>query len=91
MKKQRRFQQLVEIRTRNDLTQANLAEYLSISTAAYCYKENGKSEFTRIELLKLRELFRLNIVDAWNILVADGSYDFADNNESDKLLSGPKR
>ena len=52
---------LVEQRKLNHLTQRQVAEYLGISQPSYIRYENGKSEPTIPNLIKLADLFDVSI------------------------------
>lgn len=52
---------LKELRDKCNLTQADVALKLGISTRAYSNKENGISDFTLMEAKKLASLFNTNI------------------------------
>jgi transcriptional regulator with XRE-family HTH domain len=45
------------LRVRAELTQANVAEKLAISQAAYCRLEKGEIEFTISKLFELSDLY----------------------------------
>lgn len=48
---------LIRLRKELDMTQADVATYLRISTQAYYRKENGLDPFIDIEMFRLKELF----------------------------------
>ena len=45
------------------MTQAEIADYLGISTKTYRSKELGNSEFTMDEMFKIAKLFNMRIDD----------------------------
>ena len=52
---------LIELRKLNKLTQRDVARHLGISQPAYTRYENGKSEPTIENLIKLADLFDVSI------------------------------
>ncbi len=52
---------LIEQRKLNNLTQRQVAEFLGISQPSYIRYENGKSEPTLANLIKLADLFDVSI------------------------------
>lgn len=49
------------------LRQKDVAIQLNISEKTYCFKENGKTDFTRDEIDKIAKILKLNINDINNI------------------------
>lgn len=58
---------LKSIRIRNGLRQEDVAKKLNISITAYSQKETGKHDFSKKELLKLKEMFNLNAVEFFDV------------------------
>ena len=52
---------LIELRKLNKLTQRDVAQYLNILQPAYMCYENGKSEPTIDNLIKLADLFDVTL------------------------------
>lgn len=48
------------------MTQAEIADYLGISTKTYRSKELGNSEFTMDEMFKIAKLFNMRIDDIFS-------------------------
>jgi len=47
------------LRAKRELLQKDVAKILGITTTCYVNKENGKSQFTMKEILKLSEFFNV--------------------------------
>lgn len=52
---------LIELRKLNKLTQRDVAKYLGVSQPSYIRYENGKSQPTIENLIKLADLFDVSI------------------------------
>ena len=50
-------------KNKKKMTQAEIADYLGISTKTYRNKELGNSEFTMDEMFKIAKLFNMRIDD----------------------------
>lgn len=50
-------------KNKKKMTQAEIADYLGISTKTYRSKELGNSEFTMDEMFKIAKLFNMRIDD----------------------------
>ena len=53
------------------LTQQEMADKLGITTTTYCFKENGKREFTISEIATLLNILQCNFTD---IFLSEMSY-----------------
>ena len=51
------------MRVEHGFTQIELAKLMNMTPKTYCFKENGKYEFTINEILKLKEIFNCKISD----------------------------
>ena len=54
---------LIILRKENNVTQADIARILCISTKAYSFKENGKTQFSMNEMFLISQYFKLDIED----------------------------
>jgi DNA-binding XRE family transcriptional regulator len=55
--------ELKALRARKGLTQKQMAEIIGITPEAYARKENGKNQFTLIEIQKICKYFEVSPMD----------------------------
>lgn len=69
--KKQNLQELKNKRLCLNFTQKDLANKIDISTKSYNQKENGKKDFTRVEIIKIASCLRLNKKDILKIFFDD--------------------
>lgn len=63
------------IRLVNNITQEQMADFLCISTSAYCKIEYGETDLTLTRIFRLADIFKMQPIELVSCLLDDRSFD----------------
>jgi DNA-binding XRE family transcriptional regulator len=63
--------ELIELRKSCGFTQSEVGKVLGVGKSTYCRKEKGQIVITLEELVLLQKLFKMPILQVWNIFFND--------------------
>lgn len=69
------------IRLVNNITQEQMADFLCISTSAYCKMEYGETDLTLTRIFRLAEIFKMQPLELVSCLLDSRSFDAKRDND----------
>ena len=63
---------LKKLRRSHSLTQAQVSNFIGLSTRNYREKESGKIPFSQIEIMRMISLFKLNAEEVYTLFYQEG-------------------